>query len=141
MRRKSFSKHLSRMVLLYIDRTTPCFQTFICFIRFDIDSDALEACSVNVQELIEEPCVDLVLADVRQLRCCRNTFDTVILNPPFGTKKNKGMDIEFLKVIFNKPSNIFILCVMFLSVSHVVQNIAFLHIYLLTKKGSQSQVT
>ncbi|KAM9123171.1 rRNA N(6)-adenosine-methyltransferase METTL5 isoform 4-T5 [Pangshura tecta] len=26
------------------------------------------------------------------------TFDTVIMNPPFGTKHNKGMDMTFLKV-------------------------------------------
>lgn len=25
-------------------------------------------------------------------------FDTVILNPPFGTKNNSGIDMEFLKV-------------------------------------------
>lgn len=25
------------------------------------------------------------------------SFDTVIMNPPFGTKKNAGVDIQFLK--------------------------------------------
>lgn len=27
-----------------------------------------------------------------------NKFDTVIMNPPFGTKKNAGIDMKFLKV-------------------------------------------
>lgn len=27
-----------------------------------------------------------------------NHFDTVILNPPFGTKHNQGVDIEFVRV-------------------------------------------
>lgn len=27
-----------------------------------------------------------------------NKFDTVIMNPPFGTKKNAGIDMKFLKI-------------------------------------------
>jgi len=36
-------------------------------------------------------------------------FDTVIMNPPFGTKHNRGLDLEFVKagllLIDKKPSN------------------------------------
>jgi len=67
-------------------------------IGFDIDEDALEICKENVDEF-EIDNLDLVLADVRQLSESRwkKTFDTVLLNPPFGTKHNPGMDMEFLK--------------------------------------------
>jgi len=67
-------------------------------VGFDIDEDALEICKENVDEF-EIDNLDLVLADVRQLSESRwkKTFDTVLLNPPFGTKHNPGMDMEFLK--------------------------------------------
>lgn len=32
-------------------------------------------------------------------------FDTVILNPPFGTKNNAGMDMEFLKAAIKLTNN------------------------------------
>ncbi|XP_069081406.1 rRNA N6-adenosine-methyltransferase METTL5 isoform X1 [Pleurodeles waltl] len=64
----------------------------------DIDEDALEIFRTNVDEF-ELTNIDLVQLDV----CCLppakvfNMVDTVIMNPPFGTKNNKGMDITFLK--------------------------------------------
>lgn len=33
-------------------------------------------------------------------------FDTVIQNPPFGTKQNAGMDIKFLMTAFNLARNV-----------------------------------
>ena len=33
-------------------------------------------------------------------------FDTVIMNPPFGTKHNAGMDIKFLQVAANLSNNV-----------------------------------
>lgn len=64
----------------------------------DIDDDALEIFRTNIDEF-ELTNIDLVQLDV----CCLptdkmlNVVDTVIMNPPFGTKNNKGMDITFLK--------------------------------------------
>jgi len=32
-------------------------------------------------------------------------FDTVIMNPPFGTKKNAGIDMKFLEIAIKLSSN------------------------------------
>uniref|UniRef100_A0A8C4SCW1 Methyltransferase-like protein 5 n=1 Tax=Erpetoichthys calabaricus TaxID=27687 RepID=A0A8C4SCW1_ERPCA len=68
-------------------------------VGFDIDEDALEICSRNIEEF------DLKNTDTIQCDVCAlvperfsNKFDTVIMNPPFGTKHNKGMDMQFLKM-------------------------------------------
>lgn len=72
----------------------------------DVDQDALKQCSSNVLNLQEEenePCLnnfDTVLADVcNDLYWDRTNkmFDIVVMNPPFGTKQNKGIDMVFLK--------------------------------------------
>uniref|UniRef100_A0A4W3ID08 Methyltransferase-like protein 5 n=1 Tax=Callorhinchus milii TaxID=7868 RepID=A0A4W3ID08_CALMI len=67
-------------------------------VGFDIDEDALEIFNKNAEEF-ELANVDMIQCDV-----CSSTdgkltkaFDTVIMNPPFGTKHNKGMDMIFLK--------------------------------------------
>lgn len=36
----------------------------------------------------------------------RRRFDTVIMNPPFGTKQNSGLDIIFLKRAVNMTANV-----------------------------------
>ena len=42
--------------------------------------------------------IELVNIDVESLgNEWENKFDTVIMNPPFGTKHNKGLDIKFLQ--------------------------------------------
>ncbi|KAA0193277.1 hypothetical protein HAZT_HAZT011906 [Hyalella azteca] len=69
---------------------------------FDIDGAALAVCQENLSEF-ELPCIELVQTDVLQLLTdagtrWRNHFDTVILNPPFGTKNNQGTDLKFLEV-------------------------------------------
>ena len=65
-----------------------------------MDADALRVCRENVSELLgEAEAVSLVQADVATLGSTwRTTFDTVLLNPPFGTKNNNGLDVQFLKV-------------------------------------------
>ncbi|XP_071102017.1 rRNA N(6)-adenosine-methyltransferase METTL5-like [Haliotis cracherodii] len=66
----------------------------------DVDDDALQVCQQNVEEF-EMDNLDLIQQDIRSL--AKNTcnlhkkFDTVIMNPPFGTKHNAGIDMEFLR--------------------------------------------
>ena len=66
---------------------------------FDIDPDALEIFQENL-EGFEMPNVDLVLTDItiiETIEKLHKKFDTVIMNPPFGTKHNKGIDMTFVK--------------------------------------------
>ncbi|XP_055297516.1 rRNA N6-adenosine-methyltransferase Mettl5 [Sitodiplosis mosellana] len=69
-------------------------------VGFDIDPDALEIFRANVTEM-ELPGVDSVNCDVvadlsSETSKWRKAFDSVLMNPPFGTKKNAGMDMKFL---------------------------------------------
>lgn len=63
-------------------------------VGFDIDDDALDIFRRNAEEF-EITNLDLVQCDL----CCLETeayakkFDTVIMNPPFGTKHNQGENI------------------------------------------------
>lgn len=60
---------------------------------FDVDSDALEDAQVNFAKMdIDE--IDLVQADISSLRI-NTSFDTILMNPPFGTR-NKGIDTAFV---------------------------------------------
>ena len=72
-------------------------------VGFDIDKDALKQAQKNIDKLEIEN-IELVNCDVTKLlrpdqktSCLKHRFDTVIMNPPFGTK-NQGVDVEFLKV-------------------------------------------
>ena len=75
-------------------------------VGFDIDSDALQTAKNNVDEMEIEN-VDFIQCDVLNSllssRCC---FDTVLMNPPFGTKKNAGMDMNFLKIAISLTKNV-----------------------------------
>uniref|UniRef100_A0A8C5KVE2 Methyltransferase-like protein 5 n=1 Tax=Jaculus jaculus TaxID=51337 RepID=A0A8C5KVE2_JACJA len=63
-------------------------------IRFDIDEDALEIFNRNVEEF-ELTNVDMVQCDVHSLsNRMSKSFDTVIMNPTFGTKNNKGLGLK-----------------------------------------------
>ncbi len=68
----------------------------------DIDKDALKICQKNINNLEIEN-IELINADCEQILKddCTNTlkmnFDTVIMNPPFGTKNN-GIDVLFLRL-------------------------------------------
>ncbi|KAL8560317.1 hypothetical protein ACOMHN_006048 [Nucella lapillus] len=66
----------------------------------DVDQDALEVCSGNLSEL-EITNVDLLQCDVHTLLKTPDrllqAFDTVVMNPPFGTKLHEGIDMVFLQ--------------------------------------------
>ncbi|XP_030846319.1 methyltransferase-like protein 5 [Strongylocentrotus purpuratus] len=68
-------------------------------IGFDIDQDALEICQRNCEEF-ELPCIDTVQSDLTKMEAgpWSKKFDTVIMNPPFGTKHNKGIDLQFVQL-------------------------------------------
>lgn len=67
-------------------------------VGFEIDPEALAVAKFNVEEM-EVPKVDFIQCDVlSDLTHWHKAFDTVLLNPPFGTKKNAGMDMKFLKI-------------------------------------------
>jgi len=73
----------------------------------DIDEEALAQCAVNVEELLEGCSVALVQCDVTAAPL-RLRPDTVLLNPPFGTKGNKGADLAFLQAAASlQPSAIY----------------------------------
>jgi len=64
---------------------------------FDVDPDALATFQQNLEEFEMEQ-VDLVMLDVARLGGeWRGKVDTVVMNPPFGTKHNKGLDMKFLQ--------------------------------------------
>jgi len=75
-----------------------CFR--MCF-GFDIDSDALNICQRNVEEF------ELNNVEIAQLDICKcarvddhrfvQMFDTVIMNPPFGTRQ-QGIWLYLTKV-------------------------------------------
>ncbi len=61
----------------------------------EIDASAIGIAQQNCEAL--EVTVDWVQADVELLNCVNlHKVDTVIMNPPFGTKK-KGIDMIFLQ--------------------------------------------
>lgn len=66
-------------------------------VGFDIDSDALDIFTRNVEEF-ELTNIDVIQSDVCSIGSSyEKKFDTVIMNPPFGTKHNQGIDMHFLK--------------------------------------------
>ncbi|XP_041367444.1 rRNA N6-adenosine-methyltransferase METTL5-like [Gigantopelta aegis] len=66
----------------------------------DIDSAAISRCQENLSQF-EITNIDLLQQDVTSLLCegshLQKAFDTVIMNPPFGTKNTQGIDMIFLK--------------------------------------------
>ena len=77
----------------------------------DIDEEALATCSSNVKEF-EISNMDLLQSDIHSLVSqagrLHNAFDTVIMNPPFGTKHNRGgaqrLHERYTAVFFKKFS-------------------------------------
>lgn len=70
-------------------------------LAIDCDGDALATAAENCDSFEDLP-VDLLQCDissVRQLAGGHLSADTVIMNPPFGTRK-KGADMEFLRAAF-----------------------------------------
>ncbi|CAF1634126.1 unnamed protein product [Adineta ricciae] len=80
---------------------------------FDCDSDALKLCQLNIEEFEFESNIDLIQTDLRRVRLPvdqrRIQADTIIMNPPFGTKPfsvssteqeefcSTGIDMHFLQ--------------------------------------------
>lgn len=64
----------------------------------DADEDALCIAQENLDEYEGMP-VDLVCARVEAVSASVVSADTVITNPPFGTR-SKGADMEFLRAAF-----------------------------------------
>ncbi|CAI0390096.1 unnamed protein product [Linum tenue] len=56
-------------------------------------SESLEMATANAEDL--ELDIDFVQCDIRNLGWRGSSVDTVIMNPPFGTRR-KGADMEFL---------------------------------------------
>ncbi|KFM79475.1 Methyltransferase-like protein 5, partial [Stegodyphus mimosarum] len=71
-------------------------------VGFDIDENALNKCKAN-KEKAECENIDFIQCNVLDLQGTRwhKKFDTVIMNPPFGTRGNEGIDINFLKTAFS----------------------------------------
>ena len=67
-------------------------------IGLDIDDDALEVAQENAREFELEDQMDFVRCNVAELLPSQfaHKVDTVIMNPPFGTKI-KGIDMVFLE--------------------------------------------
>lgn len=79
-------------------------------VGFDIDEDALSLAIENSQAMFNDDGSDgdfqafrslnFVQADItcgKMWQHSRRKFDTVLMNPPFGTKQNKGTDLLFLE--------------------------------------------
>jgi putative methylase len=65
-------------------------------IGVDVQSKALKVCQMNLLTRLEiHDTINWVLGDVSSLNL-RATVDTVVTNPPFGTKK-RGADLKFLE--------------------------------------------
>ena len=74
-------------------------------ISLDIDPDALDIAQSNCEDFDVESTVDFVMCNLNQSASSllkylkeRRVVDTVVMNPPFGTKMNKG-ELEILLLI------------------------------------------
>ncbi|KAF4521302.1 hypothetical protein B566_EDAN002306 [Ephemera danica] len=69
-------------------------------VGFEIDEDALSIAKCNLEAAEVEGLVEFVQCDVERGLDPRweKKFDTVVMNPPFGTRGNKGTDVAFLQI-------------------------------------------
>ncbi|EFA05147.1 rRNA N6-adenosine-methyltransferase Mettl5 [Tribolium castaneum] len=76
-------------------------------VGFEIDEDALGTFQENVEDQ-DVGNIDCVQCDVVKMMPNRfhKTFDTVIMNPPFGTKHNSGIDMKFLEVALRLSNHV-----------------------------------
>lgn len=79
-------------------------------VGFEIDPEALAVAKNNIEEM-EVFNIDFVQCDVLSDLAVEGSlwhkaFDTVLMNPPFGTKKNVGMDMKFLKIAIQLSRNV-----------------------------------
>ncbi|XP_031124140.1 methyltransferase-like protein 5 [Ipomoea triloba] len=70
-------------------------------IGLDVDTESLEIAATNADEL--EVDMEFVQCDIRNLQWKGQIVDTVVMNPPFGTRK-KGADMDFLFVALKVAS-------------------------------------
>ncbi|CAN6456581.1 unnamed protein product [Victoria cruziana] len=71
-------------------------------VGIDVDSLSLETALSNADDL--EVDIDLVQCDIHHLDWRGPMVDTVVMNPPFGTRK-KGADMDFLLKALKVASN------------------------------------
>lgn len=66
-------------------------------VGFDIDPDAIKIAQENSESF--DVNIDFVNTDlsIATLDGFKGKLDTIIMNPPFGTKNNKGVDMVLLK--------------------------------------------
>jgi predicted RNA methylase len=71
--------------------------SFSYSVGFDIDPDAIKIAQENSEAF--EVDIDFVNTDlsIATLDRFQGKLDTIIMNPPFGTKNNKGVDMVLLK--------------------------------------------
>ncbi|XP_071709616.1 uncharacterized protein [Rutidosis leptorrhynchoides] len=70
-------------------------------IGVDVDEESLEIATINAEDLEVE--MDLMQCRVNNLNLRGQIVDTVVMNPPFGTR-TKGADMEFLSVALKVAS-------------------------------------
>ncbi|PKA63457.1 hypothetical protein AXF42_Ash005352 [Apostasia shenzhenica] len=70
-------------------------------IGIDLDAQALQTASTNAENL--ELDIDLMQCNIKSLSWSGRVVDTVVMNPPFGTRK-KGSDVVFLSMAFKVAS-------------------------------------
>ncbi|KYM99655.1 Methyltransferase-like protein 5 [Cyphomyrmex costatus] len=75
-------------------------------VGFEIDSEAVDIQYKNCSDI--ELFVEVIQCDVLQYLPGKfeKYFDTVIMNPPFGTKNNPGIDMKFLEMAIRLSSNV-----------------------------------
>lgn len=70
-------------------------------IGIDVDPQSLEIATTNAEDL--ELDIEFLQCNINNLEWRGQTIDTIVMNPPFGTR-NKGADMEFLRVALNVAS-------------------------------------
>ncbi|KAI3893452.1 hypothetical protein MKW92_032074 [Papaver armeniacum] len=70
-------------------------------VGIDVDTESLEIAAENAEDL--EVDINFVQCDINNLNLRGPIVDTVVMNPPFGTKK-KGADMNFLAVAMKVAS-------------------------------------
>ncbi|XP_026724686.1 methyltransferase-like protein 5 [Trichoplusia ni] len=65
----------------------------------DVDEHALNVFRENVDDM-EITNIDAIQCDFLESSVCQweGYYDTVLMNPPFGTKNNSGIDMQFLRM-------------------------------------------
>ncbi|KAF3341421.1 hypothetical protein FCM35_KLT00059 [Carex littledalei] len=78
-----------------------CVENFRHVLGIDVDPESLEIAGENVTDL--ELDVDFLRCDIRTLNLKGLLVDTIVMNPPFGTRK-KGADMDFLSLALKVAS-------------------------------------